>query len=192
MNMNQLDYLDPKPIPSPSASTIYSTTDTAATPPETIPDDSLDDLDPLYSATSPSTSPSSSVPWPGATFILRAPASGHVLTLLDGLIAMAPPGGRGSIHWACVETKGWLGFRSPVSGKYLGYDAKGRLCCAAGRQQEWENFCARARPDGGYVLLMTHFERLWRVGVRVEGKVLRVAKIGHGEDDGLVWEFVKV
>jgi hypothetical protein len=178
-----LNYVDPKPVPDPDNSTIY----TAATPPETVADDLLDDLDPLNSAI-----PSSSVPWPGSTFIIRSASSGHVITLLDGQIVMAPPGGRGSIHWACVETKGWLGFQSPISGRFLGYDAKGRLHCSANRQQEWENFCARVRPDGGYILLMTHYERLWHVGIRLEQGGENLAKVANGEVDGIVWEFAKV
>ena len=177
-----LNYVDPKPISEPDNSTIW----TAKTPPETVAEDLLDDLDPLSS-----TALSSSVPWPGSTFIIRSVSSGHVITLLGGRIVLAPPGGRGSIHWACVDTKGWLGFRSSISGRFLGHDAKGRLCCVAERHQGWENFCVRMRPDGGYALLMTHFERLWQVGVKVEQGVETLAKTGN-ESDGMVWEFVKV
>ena len=48
------------------------------------------------------------------------------------------------------------------------------------------------RPEGGYVLLMTHFERLWHVGIKVEQGVEKLAKSGNGGSDGIVWEFVKV
>jgi hypothetical protein len=179
-----LNQVDPKPIPDPDNSTIY----TATTPPETVADDLLDDHDPFGGA-KPS---SSSVPWPDSTFIIRSVLSGHVITLLDGQIILAQPGGRGCIHWSCVETKGWLGFQNPVSGRFLGHDAKGRLCCSAERHQGWENFCVRMRPKGGYVLLMTHFERLWHVGIKVEQGVEKLAKSGNGGSDGIVWEFVKV
>jgi hypothetical protein len=175
---------DPNPIPDPDNSTEYTTT----TPPETVAADLLDDYDPFGG---PKLS-SSSVPWPGSTFIIRSASSGHVITLLDGQIVLAPPGGRGSIHWACVETKGWLGFQNPVSGRFLGHDIKGRLCCSGERHQGWENFCVRMRPEGGYVLLMTHFERLWHVGINLEQGVEKLAKIGNGGSDGIVWEFVKV
>lgn len=50
----------------------------------------------------------------------------------------------------------------------------------------------RLRPEGGYVLLMTHFERLWHVGSKVERGVEMLAKMGDGGNDGIVWEFVKV
>jgi hypothetical protein len=164
----------------PDDSTAY----TAATPPETVMDkDHLDHLDPL---TSPSPS---SIPWPGATFLIRRASTGHVITLLDGQIVLSSPGTRGSIHWACVDTKGWLGFRNTVSGRFLGHDDKGRLRCSAERHQGWENFCVRLRPEGGFILLMTHFERLWQVGFKEERGVEKLAKIGS---DGIVWEFVKV
>ena len=179
-----LNQADPKPIPDPDNSTIY----TATTPPETVAVDLLDDHDPFGGA-EPS---SSSVPWPGSTFIIRSASSGHVITLLDGQIVLAQLGGRGSIHWACVETKGWLGFRNLASGRFLGHDIKGTLCCSAERHQGWENFCVRMRPEGGYVLLMTHFERLWHVGIKAGQGVEKLAKIENGGSDAIVWEFVKV
>jgi hypothetical protein len=179
-----LNQVDPKPIPDPDDSTVY----TATTPPETVAADLLDDYDPLGGAKISS----SSIPWPGSTFMIRSVDSGQVITLLDGQILLAWQGGRGSIDWECVETKGWLGFRNTVSGRFLGHDAKGRLCCSADRHQGWENFCVRMRPEGGYVLLMTHFERLWRVGIKVEQGMEKLAKIDNGKSDGIVWEFVKV
>jgi hypothetical protein len=181
-----LNHIDPRPLTDPdSSSTIY----TAETPPETVAD--LLDADDPFAPPSPRSS--SSVPWPGATFILRSAATGHVVTLLDGRVVLAPPGsGRGSIHWDCVEAKGWLGFRNNVSGRFLGHDAGGRLTCSADRHQGWENFCARLRPDGGYVLLMTHYERLWQVGSRAVGGVDVLEKMDLKRPEGLVWEFVKV
>lgn len=164
------------------------TTYTATTPPETANTDPLDDHDPCSGA-----EPSFSlVPWPGSTFIIRSVSSGHVITLLEGQIILTKPGSHGSIYWACVETKGWLGFLNIVSGKYLGHDAKGRLCCSAERHQWWEYFCVRPRPEGGCVLLMTHHDRLWHVGIKEEQGVEKLAKIGDGGSDGLVWEFAKV
>jgi hypothetical protein len=180
MDRNQVD---PNPIPDPD----NFTDSTAALTPETVAA-YLDDHDPLGGA-KPS---SSSVPWPGSTFIIRSASSGHVITLLDGQIVLAPPGGRGSIEWECVETKGWLGFRSPVSGGFLGHDRHGSLCCTASSHQAWENFCVRMRPEGGYVLLMTHWERLWHVGLKEEQGVEKLAKCGDGGSDGMVWEFIKV
>lgn len=178
-----LNYIDPKPLTDPEDSTIY----TADTPPETVAT-LLDDDDPLSDAPRSA----SSVPWPGSTFIIRSAQSGHVITLLDGQVVLAPPGGRGSIHWDCVEAKGWLGFRNNVSGRFLGHDASGKLHCSADRHQGWEFFCARMRPDGGYVLLMTHYERLWHVGLKMVHGAEALAKVDQAQSDGLVWEFVKV
>ena len=128
-----LNQAEPKSILNADNS---STTYTATTPPETIASDLLDEHE-LSSGAEPS---SSLVPWPGSTFIIRSVSSGHVLTLLDGQVLLAQPGGPGSIYWACVETKGWLGFRNPVSGKFLGHNKYGGLCCSANQHQEWEKF----------------------------------------------------
>lgn len=178
-----LNHLQPTAMSEIDSSTIYK----AMTPPETVLPDGLDDLDPLGDSKF-----NSSVPWPGETFIIRSALSGHVITLVDGRVELGSPGGRGSIHWRCVETKGWIGFQNTVSGRYLGHDARGRLHCSADRHQGWENFCVRLRPEGGYVLLMTHFERLWHVGIKVENGVERLGKMGDGGNKGTVFEFVKV
>lgn len=148
------------------------------TPPPSIAADSL-----------PSAS-ASSIPCPGSTFIIRSTASGRVLTLLDGQVVLAAPGGRGSIHWVCGETKGWLGFQNLASGKFLGHNIWGRMCCEADRQQGWERFCARMTLGGGYVLLVTHWGELWRVRGYVEQGVEMLERTGGGE--GIVWEFVRV
>lgn len=132
------------------------------------------------------------VPWPSSTFMIRSVLSGQMLTLLDGQVVLRQPGDRGSMYWVCVESKGWLGFRNTVSGKFLGYDAKGNLCCSAAKQKEWEQFCVRMRPEGGCVLLMTNYDRLWHVGIKAEQGVEKLAKIGDGASDGVVWEFTKV
>src|SRR6266487_2794649 len=89
-----LNKVDPKLMSDPATSTTGMTN----TPPETVATDLMDDRDP-FGGPIPS---SSSVPWPGSTFIIRSVSSGQVITLLDGQIVLAPPGGRGSIHWACV------------------------------------------------------------------------------------------
>ncbi|KAL9632169.1 MAG: hypothetical protein Q9164_005490 [Protoblastenia rupestris] len=175
---------DPPMLNHDDDSTIY----TATTPPETVAADLPDDRDPFGDAEASSPL----VPWPDSTFIIRSVSSGQVIMLLGGQTVLTQPGDRGSIDWACVETKGWLGFRNTVSGKFLGHDAKGNLCCSAERHQKWEYFCVRMRPEGGCVLLMTHFERLWHVGIKVEQGVEKLAKIEDGGSNGVVWEFVKV
>ena len=184
-----LDQVDPHPIRNDDDISTISTS--APTPSETVTSDLLSDHDPLDGAAKPV---NYLVPSLNSTFIIRSVTSGHVLTLLDGQIVLTPPGGpsSGSIHWACVETKGWLGFRNVVSGKFLGHNAKGRLICSAERHREWEWFDARARPDGGSVLLMKHYERLWHVGMKVEEGGEQLAKIADGASDGLVWDFVKI
>ena len=161
-----------------------STASPAITPPETV----LNDQDPLDSAVPGVLL----VPWPGSIFIIRTADTKRVLTLIDGQITLTEHDSRGSIYWECVETKGWLGFRNTVSGKFLGHDSKGKLSCSADRHQGWENFCFRMRPEGGCVLLMTHYERLWHVGLKHEQSVEKLAKIGDGGSNGIIWEFEKV
>ena len=160
----------------------------ANTPSETVTADHVDDHE-LLSGAEPI---SHLVPWPNSTFIIRSVSSGHVITLVEGQISLSQPGGRGSIHWACMELKGWLGFRNTVSGKFLGHDSKGRLCCSVERHQGWECFCVRMRPEGGCVLLMKHYDQLWHVGIKVEEGVEKLAKISEGGSGGMVWEFVRV
>ena len=162
-----------------------SSTYAIRTPPKPVVVDLLDDHDPLGGVGACDS-------WPDSIYIIRSVVSGHVITLHDGQIALTPPGGRGSIHWACVENKGWLGFRNIASGKFLGHDANGRLKCSAERHQGWENFYVRGRPEGGYVLLMQHWDRLWHVGIKVEHGVEKLAKIGDGGAGGIAWEFVRV
>ncbi|KAI9704126.1 MAG: hypothetical protein M1836_006987 [Candelina mexicana] len=174
--------VDSKPISDDDESIIDPTT----TLPETSAADPLNDYD-VFSSAKP-TFPL--VPWPGSSFIIRSVESGHVVTLLDGQVMLTQPSAYGCIRWECVENKGWLGFRNTVSGKYLGHDAKGKLCCSAEQHKEWEYFCARARPEGGCILLMTHWGKLWRVGIKVEEGVEKLAKIEGS--DGMIWEFAKV
>ena len=175
-----LNQVSPKPIDN---STVW----TASTPPESVAVDLLEDPSPAYTS---KPSPSS-VPWPGSTFIISSVPSGQAITLLDGKIMLAPLGGRGSILWECVENGGWLAFRNVASGRFLGHNGKGRLCCSAERHDRWEHFCVRMRPEGGYVLLSTNWGELWPVGIKVEQGVEVLVKIKNGSSEGGIWEFIK-
>ena len=172
-----LSELDAMPIPDDD----YA----PCTPPESVTSIGDD-----YSAPKASTS---SVPWPGSTFIIKSAASGEVITLRDGKIALASPTDCGSIFWECVETKGWLGFRDSATGLFLGHNKNSGLWCVAQRHKGWENFCVMARPEGGYVLLMKHGDhKLWPVGIRMEEGIKMLAKIESKICEGTVWEFVEV
>lgn len=172
----------------PALDSDNSTIMTPSTPPESIAEDALQGDIPCHN----SNQSSFSVPWPGSTFTISSVSSGQVLTLIDGQVILASPGRRGSIHWECVENRGWLSFRNPVSGRFLGHDQKGGLICSASQNSGWERFCVRMRPGGGYVLLMTHHDALWPLGMQmVQGKE-QLAKINDGGTGGLVWGFVRV
>lgn len=91
-----------------------------------------------------------------------------------------------------METKGWRAFRNSTSGRFLGHNIKGRLVCDSGRHLGWENLCITMTPEGYFVLLMTHWERLWYVGSVAENGVEKLAKIGERSSDAIVWDFIKV
>lgn len=158
-----------------------STAYTAATPPETIAGNLDWDVN----------SSTSTVPRPGFTFIIRSVSCGRVITLRDGQIVLTQPGGCGSVHWACVETNGWLGFQNVASGKFLGHDIMGRLRCSAEQHSGWERFHVRPRREGDYILLMTNWDHLWPVGIKVEQGVEYLAKINEAGSGGAIWEFIE-
>lgn len=179
MALSQLDAM-------PTLDNDNSTISAPCTPPESVATGIGEDHNAPKARTS-------SVPWPGSTFIIQSAASGEVITLRDGKIALASPSGCDSIYWDCVETKGWLGFRNIASGLFLGHNKNSGIWCVAQRHQGWENFCVMARPEGGYVLLMKHGEKkLWPVGIRMEEGIKTLAKMENGICEGTVWEFVKV
>ncbi|KAL8971580.1 MAG: hypothetical protein Q9197_003201 [Variospora fuerteventurae] len=206
------DYDQVKDSFNPSSSTSSLVPSTIAADPDPLDDDDDPKLSRSFNSSSSSSfSPSFSlVPWPNSTFVIRCVSSGRVITLLEGQITFTtlPPrgrhhggggGGGGSVHWACVESNGWLGFLNIVSGRFLGHDSKGKLCCTAARQRGWEHFCVRKRPEGGYVLLMRHYDGVCCVGVKKEEEQGRVVeKLAKLEDaaaaagsstGGIVWEF---
>ena len=105
---------------------------------------------------------------------------------------LTQPGVAGaSIHWACVENNGWLGFRNISSGKFLGYDEKGRLYCVADRHDLWEFFYARMKPEGGCVLLMMHEMKLWHAEMALSEQGTETLIVGEGAAEGIAWEFIK-
>jgi hypothetical protein len=83
---------------------------------------------------------------------------------------------------------------------FLGYDKNEELCCAVSRQNLWENFCVRQRPEGGYLLLMTHYENwimlLWNdlrpVGIKVENGSEKLAMVEDWQSDAIAWQFVRL
>ncbi|KAH7137910.1 hypothetical protein B0J11DRAFT_475007 [Dendryphion nanum] len=136
--------------------------------------------------------PHSSVPWPGSTYIIQLHDTDSVITFLDGKIVLAPPGGHGNYRWRCVETENWLGFRDPASGLYIGYDKVGLLRCRAKAHNEWERICIRQRPEGGYIMLMTFWEALRRVGVRTDSGRAHIGKVEEAHNCRTTWIFIKV
>lgn len=169
-NRMDLNHVDPKPILGSDNSTICQ----IYTPPETAVSEDLRDHNPS-SASEPS---SSSIPWPASTFIIRSISSGHLLTLQGGQVV-------------CVESKGWLGFRNSVSGKYLGHNVDGKMISGAENHWGWEYFCARMAPEGGFISVITHKEGLQFVGASWEDGMEKLEKVADVRS-AVVWEFIKV
>ena len=177
MASSPIDY-DPK-IDDTDNSTIF----TANTPPDTILGDFPDHN---------KSSGCPSVPWPGSTFVIRSISSGQVITLNKGEVELGPESERAlgsSIHWACEEKRNWLGFMNVASGCFLGHQGN-RMFCNVKIHNEWENFCVRHTPEGGYILLVTRDKKLWKVGTEVVDGVEKLVRI-EGEDEGTIWEFLK-
>lgn len=150
----------------------------------------------------PYPAPAAVAPHKGATFIIRDPQSGLVITLNDGQLGLAPADkenafincddGRGS-HWRCVENKDrWLGFKSAVSGEFIGHDNKKdwRFIAKAEAHKEWEFFCVRQHLGGGHELLVKHWSgfRAMQVG----GNINRELVVAGEGRSGTAWEFLKV
>ena len=138
---------------------------------------------------------SSSIPWPGRTFIIQSHKTGQVITFLDGEVVMDKPGGLGTFKWRCVEEKGWMGFKDPASAQYLGYHEHGLLFCRSPHHRNNEYLCPRMRPEGGCVLLVRHDDHLRPLGVfanESEDGIGRKVKIMDWSSEEIVWDFIEV
>ncbi|RYP09740.1 hypothetical protein DL765_008349 [Monosporascus sp. GIB2] len=148
------------------------------------------DLAPRFSTSSTAAASSTeTVPWPGNTFVIRERATGRAITLVDGKLRLKDwdyAGDRGT-HWVCELKEGWLGFRNPVSGTYIGHDDRGKFRATASHHRQWEYFCATRHPEGGYLLLKRHGDALWKMAVDNGG-----ATFYETADQGTIWEFLKL
>ncbi|KAI2477971.1 hypothetical protein Ptr902_10654 [Pyrenophora tritici-repentis] len=133
----------------------------------------------------------SRVPTHGSTYIIRAVSSENVMTLLDGQVILAPIGSRGCIYWTCVETEGWLGFRSCSSKKFICYDWHARLKCTAEQKDGHRQFTITPVPKGGYIMQMLDWWRLRPIVLNPENGAQKLARTGDMLSDGIVWEFIK-
>ena len=176
---------------SVSGETDNSTIWSIATPPETVASENTD-----KEKTAPSNAIESDAPWPGSTYIISSTSTNQVLTLRNGEVILAAPGGRGSIHWDCVEVNGWLGFRNSVSGCLLTYfpHNKNKIGCSVKKLADWEKIALRPKPGGGYVLMMTFWEGLRPIGTVIENGKTKLAKLDNDPEAqaGLVLRFIKV
>ncbi|PYH85956.1 hypothetical protein BO82DRAFT_389102 [Aspergillus uvarum CBS 121591] len=97
-------------------------------------------------------------------------------------------------YWKCMENEGMsLGFKNTVSATYIG--SNNQISCwrvAAKRlsHRDWESFCARQHPDGGYVLLVKYGSGF--VPMRNGGKGGTELVLHNGQKDGTRWQFIRV
>lgn len=135
---------------------------------------------------------SRNVPSDGLTVIIRCITSGQVITLVDGHVVLASPGGRGSIHWECVESEGWYGFRDVVSNKFLCHGWDGRINCSAEQHNGWRHFTVTPMAEGGFIMQMLDWWTLRPVVVAPENGLQKIARTGDRLSKGIRWEFVNV
>lgn len=169
--------LDTKSVPDTDDSTIYTPTATSENA-DTSPEENHD-LSP-------------SIPSHELTVIIRSISSGQVITLIDGNVVLASPGSCGSIHWTCVETEGWIGFRNRVSNKFLCHDGNGRLKCTADQRDGWRQFTVTPMPDEGYIMQMLDWWKLRPIVIDAEKGLQKLGRNGNNLSEGIVWEFIKV
>jgi hypothetical protein len=129
-----------------------STTGGAQTPNSTIADDLSE-----TASTAGRSSLYDAVPWPGKMYKIKHGTSRRLITLEGGELRLQlPEAARPGIgwHWVCAEHNGWLGFRSPVSGTYMGQDKWEGMWCKVQHHKSMESFCIRRHPEGGYLILI--------------------------------------
>jgi hypothetical protein len=131
------------------------------------------------------------VPSDGSTVIIRSTSCGNVLTLLDGHVVLAPPGGRGSILWACVETQGWFGFRDCVTGKFICHGGDGRLKCSAEQNDSWRQFTITPVPKGGFIMQMLDWWTLRPIVNNAKNGLQMLGRTGNKLSEGIVWNFLE-
>ncbi|KAJ5964189.1 uncharacterized protein N7479_004065 [Penicillium vulpinum] len=74
-----------------------------------------------------------------------------------------------------------------VSGTFIGHNNRGQFIAEAKRHRDWESFCVREHPDGGYVLLVKQGSGF--LPMRIHGGT-QIA-VSTTRDDGIAWDFVR-
>ncbi|RYP48324.1 hypothetical protein DL768_005780 [Monosporascus sp. mg162] len=126
------------------------------------------------------------VPWPGKSYMIRHKASGRAIMLANGKVRLDHLNSEChcTARWTCSERDGWLGFRNPVSGTYLGIgtsSSKGTI-----EVVDQGDICVRKHPDGGYILLVKQRDSLLKVDVNYADTLVA------SERRGAVWMFSEI
>lgn len=164
---------------APSISQISSFTSGSNTPTHTAVTEDFSFPSPLSRDT---------VPYAGKTFMIRDRNHGGVITLKEGTLQLSPNIPRaGGFHWKCIERNGWFGFRNCISGQFFGHDAKGKFHCKVPHHRAHEDFCTRAHPSGGHLLLMLHGDKFRQMKIGSDGK-----ELVEVDGEGTTWDFIEV
>ncbi|KGO67110.1 Actin cross-linking [Penicillium italicum] len=137
------------------------------------------------------TARSRNCPWKGRSFVIRDPNTGLVIGLQYGILRLVSEDSEHGcgIFWSCVESDEMLlGFQNMVSGTFIGHNNKGKLIAWAKSHRDWESFCVREHPDGGYVLLVKQGSGF--LPMRIDGGTQLV--VSSDRDEGVAWEFTRV
>lgn len=137
------------------------------------------------------TARSRNCPWKDRSFIIRDPYTSLVIGLQKGCLRLVPEHSAHGcdIYWSCVEfDEMLLGFQNMVSGTFIGHNNKGKFIAGARFHRDWESFCVREHPDGGYVLLVKQGSGF--LPMRIDRGTQLV--VSTNKDEGVVWEFSRV
>ncbi|CRL26958.1 unnamed protein product [Penicillium camemberti] len=137
------------------------------------------------------TARSRNCPWKDRSFVIRVPHTTLVIGLQKGSLRLVPErrAYRCGIYWSCVESDEMLlGFQNMVSGTFIGHNNKGKFIAEARFHRDWESFCVREHPDGGYVLLVKQGSGF--LPMRIDRGTHLV--VSTNKDDGVAWEFIRV
>lgn len=108
-------------------------------------------------------------PQPGETYLIRDTKTSLAIALKNSELGLFPDQDvsdlrfghecRGS-HWHCIENKElWLGFRNVISAGSIGHDngKTWHFRAKEKKHRDWESFCVRPCPAGGFYLLVKHW-----------------------------------
>ena len=124
-------------------------------------------------------------PYAGSTYFIRHRDTGKLIVVEEGRPSLKGHLSQVGIHWACVESDGWLGFRNTISGCYLARNHKDELGTDTPTHNDKGYFVVKPDPRGGQEVMVLQNQKLWRVTVADDHATLVLT-----EGKGAAWDFV--